>query len=94
MPVVLADPATDSVHKLIAIVQRSDGQGGFAVHITGEHTAGHDFSEVSASDLSTGELQFGLPAALIVLLLVFGTVVACVDPAADGDHLDRRRARR
>ena len=80
VPVVLADPATDSVHKLIAIVQRSDGQGGFAVHITGEHTAGHDFSEVSASDLSTGELQFGLPAALIVLLLVFGTVVGASIP--------------
>ncbi|MFL5902575.1 MAG: MMPL family transporter [Solirubrobacteraceae bacterium] len=80
VPVVLADPASDSVHDLIAIVQRSDGQGGFAVHITGEHTAGHDFSEVSASDLSTGELQFGLPAALIVLLLVFGTVVGASIP--------------
>jgi putative drug exporter of the RND superfamily len=80
VPVVLAKPTSDSVDKLIAIVQRSDGQGGFAVNITGEHTAGHDFQKVSESDLRTGELQFGLPAALIVLLLVFGTVVGASIP--------------
>jgi putative drug exporter of the RND superfamily len=80
VPVVLAKPTSDSVDKLIAVVQRSNGQGGFAVHITGEHTAGRDFGKVSESDLRTGELQFGLPAALIVLLLVFGTVVGASIP--------------
>ena len=80
LPVVLADPTSDSVDKLIAVVQRSTGQGGFAVHITGEHTVGRDFGKVSESDLRTGELQFGLPAALIVLLLVFGTVVGASIP--------------
>ena len=36
--------------------------------------------ELSASDLSKGELQFGLPAALIVLLLVVGTLVGVAIP--------------
>jgi putative drug exporter of the RND superfamily len=80
IPVVLAKPASESVDKLIGLVQRSDGQGGFAVHITGEQTAGRDFGNVSEQDLRTGELQFGLPAALVVLLLVFGTVVGASIP--------------
>jgi len=80
VPVVLADPTSKSVEKLIALVQRNNGQGGFAVHVTGEHTADRDFSNVSESDLRTGELQFGLPAALVVLLLVFGTVVGASIP--------------
>ena len=80
LPLVLAEPTSDSVDKLVGVVQRADGRSGFAVHITGEHTAGRDFSKVSESDLRTGELQFGLPAALIVLLLVFGTVVGASIP--------------
>lgn len=35
---------------------------------------------MSAQDLEEGELKFGLPAALVVLLLVFGTVVAGLAP--------------
>ena len=40
----------------------------------------HDFNPLSQDDLKRGELQFGLPAALIVLLLVFGAVVAGLVP--------------
>ena len=39
-----------------------------------------DFTTLSEEDLQKGELQFGLPAALIVLLLVFGAVVAGLVP--------------
>jgi RND superfamily putative drug exporter len=80
LPVVLAEPTSDSADELVGVVQRADGRAGFAVHVTGEHTAGRDFEKVSESDLRTGELQFGLPAALIVLLLVFGTVVGASIP--------------
>ena len=45
-----------------------------------QHTLDRDFTELSASDLSKGELQFGLPAALIVLLLVVGTLVGAAIP--------------
>lgn len=70
LPVVVAHPQEERIADLISLVKRSDGRGGFAAHITGTNTLDHDFTELSASDLSKGELQFGLPAALIVLLLV------------------------
>ena len=48
--------------------------------ISGEFTLDHDFNELANHDLEKGELQFGLPAAMIVLLLVFGAVVAAFIP--------------
>jgi putative drug exporter of the RND superfamily len=80
MPVVLIEDEEDSIEEVVAIVERADGAGGFAVDIFGEFTVGRDFQEVSEEDLRTGELQFGLPAALIVLLLVFGTLVGAAIP--------------
>ena len=80
LPLVLAPDEEDSIEDVIEIVQRADRAAGTSVDITGEFTAGRDFEEVSAEDLSKGELQFGLPAALIVLLLVFGTLVGAAIP--------------
>ncbi len=53
---------------------------GFEVAITGANTLDHDFTELSESDLTNGELKFGLPAAMIVLILVFGALVAAFIP--------------
>jgi putative drug exporter of the RND superfamily len=80
LPLVLAPDEEDNIEDVIEIVQRADRAEGLSVDITGEFTAGRDFEEVSAEDLSKGELQFGLPAALIVLLLVFGTLVGAAIP--------------
>ena len=52
----------------------------FTASITGKQTLQHDFNQLSQEDLRNGELRFGVPAALIVLLLVFGTVVAGLVP--------------
>ena len=82
LPVVLAEDEEDSIEGVVETVERSDGAGGFAVDMFGEFTVGRDFQEVSEEDLRTGELQFGLPAALIVLLLVFGTLVGAAIPLA------------
>jgi RND superfamily putative drug exporter len=60
-------------------VQTANG-GGFEVGITGFHSTGYDFGKQSQTDLEKGELAFGLPAALIVLVLVFGAVVAGLVP--------------
>jgi putative drug exporter of the RND superfamily len=60
-------------------VQGANG-GAFEVGITGYRSANHDFGQQSQKDLETGELAFGLPAALIVLVLVFGAVVAGLVP--------------
>ena len=65
---------------VIDAVEAADEDRAFAVGVTGTHTLDHDFNLLSERDLREGELMFGLPAALIILLLVFGTVVAGVVP--------------
>jgi putative drug exporter of the RND superfamily len=68
------------VDKLLSVVERDDGQDGFSVVMTGEGTLDHDFNSLSQHDLKSGELEFGLPAALVILVLVFGAVVAGLVP--------------
>ena len=70
----------DATAGVIDEVKRADADPNFAVTITGNRTRDHDFNQLSERDLLNGELRFGLPAALIVLLLVFGTVVAGMVP--------------
>jgi uncharacterized membrane protein YdfJ with MMPL/SSD domain len=70
----------DDVPAVYDVVQRLDDEPGYQAAITGEETSDADQSELSADDLRTGELLFGLPAALVILLLVFGAVVAAVVP--------------
>jgi uncharacterized membrane protein YdfJ with MMPL/SSD domain len=61
------------------VVEKANG-GAFEVGITGYHSTGYDFGKQSQTDLEKGELAFGLPAALIVLVLVFAAVVAGLVP--------------
>jgi uncharacterized membrane protein YdfJ with MMPL/SSD domain len=73
-------PDDDDAGAVIDAVRRADADPGFAATITGESTRKHDFNLLSERDLRDGELKFGIPAALIILLLVFGTVVAGLVP--------------
>jgi uncharacterized membrane protein YdfJ with MMPL/SSD domain len=82
LPVVLGGEEEERIDDVVLVVERADGAEGFSVDVTGEFTAGRDFQEVSGEDLSKGELQVGLPAAIIVLLLVFGTLVGAAIPLA------------
>ncbi|HEY3549813.1 MAG TPA: MMPL family transporter, partial [Gaiellaceae bacterium] len=66
-------------HAVEQAVEQANG-GAFAVGITGYHSTGYDFGKQSQTDLEKGELAFGLPAALVVLVLVFGAVVAGLVP--------------
>ena len=68
-----AIPST--VHRIEAL-----SRGAFAVNMTGNDTADEDTSKLSQEDLQHGELFFGLPASLLILLIVFGTLVAGVLP--------------
>ncbi len=70
----------DETPAVVAVVEQADADPDFEVAITGNQTRDHDSNELSESDLANGELKFGLPAALIILLLVFGTVVAGLVP--------------
>ena len=70
----------DDVEDVYDVVQRLDDEPGYQAAITGELTSEADQDELSGDDLRTGELFFGLPAALVILLLVFGAVVAGLVP--------------
>jgi uncharacterized membrane protein YdfJ with MMPL/SSD domain len=73
--------ATDpDIKPVVIAVEAANGRGGFSVAVTGQHTVGHDFNTLSSSDLKHGELDFGLPIAIVVLLLVFGAVIAGLMP--------------
>ena len=74
----------DEVAPLVELVQAENGQDGFEVSITGSLTADADFEKLSEEDLQKGELLIGLPAALIMLVLVFGAVVAGLVPVLLG----------
>ena len=73
------DPAM-GIADVIDVVEAADADGAFEVDVTGTNTLGHDFTELSESDLTNGELKFGLPAAILVLVLVFGALVAAFLP--------------
>ena len=74
---LLDDGETEALVEKVAAVE---DDGSFTVSVTGDETLDHDFNLLSEEDLQEGELQFGLPAALIILLLVFGAVVAGLVP--------------
>jgi putative drug exporter of the RND superfamily len=78
--VLLAIPSEDAASEVIDTAEARNDDPVFDVAVAGNETLDHDFNVLSERDLQEGELQFGLPAALIILLLVFGTVVAGVVP--------------
>jgi uncharacterized membrane protein YdfJ with MMPL/SSD domain len=78
--VALGPDGDEKVDGVVEAVQRLDAEAGYEAAITGEWTADADFGRLSQNDLKEGELFFGAPAALVILLLVFGTVVAGLMP--------------
>lgn len=73
--------ASDSdIKPVVSAAQAANGVHGFGVAVTGDHTAGNDFTQLASSDLRHGEIDFGLPIAIVVLMLVFGAVVAGLMP--------------
>jgi RND superfamily putative drug exporter len=66
--------------KLVTAVDKADRDPDFAVEVTGDATTDFDITNLSQSDLEHGELYVGLPVALLVLLVVFGTVVGALMP--------------
>ncbi len=77
---VLGDDPETGIVDVLDAVEAADAAKDFDVTITGVNTLDHDFNELSESDLKNGELKFGLPAAMIVLILVFGALVAALIP--------------
>jgi len=70
------------VGPLEQVVRAHADDAEFRVAATGDEIVDNDFDELSQHDLEKGELAFGLPVALLILLLVFGAVVAALVPLA------------
>ena len=71
--------ATGNVEDVIHIVQEADEAADFRVLIGGDASVAFENNEMSAADLEKGE-RFGIPIALIILLVLFGTIVAIFLP--------------
>ena len=84
MPLIMAgnfDDATDNIDKVIEVLDGANNQQEFEVLITGQAVVGIDFEEASLDGIKTGE-AFGVPVALVILVLVFGALVAALVPLA------------
>ena len=79
MPGNEIDKADKKIAPIVDVVEATNGQDGYQVLATGQATLGRDFTKLSESDLRKGE-AIGIPIALLILLAVFGTVVAALVP--------------
>jgi RND superfamily putative drug exporter len=80
LAVSMGPDAETGIVDVLDEVKAASTNPAFDIAITGEFTIDHDFNELASHDLEKGELQIGLPAALFVLLLVFGAIVAALVP--------------
>jgi RND superfamily putative drug exporter len=82
IPIVMAGDvvrAGKNIDKVHAIVHGANGASGFQTLITGTASINSDFSHQATADLRKGE-GIGMPIAIIILLIVFGTAVAASLP--------------
>ena len=82
LPLILTgdiDEATDNVHYILDVVEEANAEGGFLVHTGGEASVALETTEIGEEDLRQGE-SIGVLIALVVLLVLFGAVVAALLP--------------
>ena len=82
MPLVMAgsfDDATRNVEKVFEIVRRADAEEGFHVLVAGEASIAAETNDAAERDLQQGEAT-GVPAAFVILVVVFGALVAALVP--------------
>ena len=87
LPVTLAgedtDAASDNAEILGGVIDEVNQPTGFETLVAGPQTVANDVNRVAEEDLATGEM-IGIAVALIVLVLVFGTVFSGVIPIVLG----------
>ncbi len=71
--------AADTIGGVLSIIDDSNRDGSFHVLAGGAASINHDFQQVAKTDLQTGE-SIGIPIALVVLVLVFGALIAALVP--------------
>ena len=73
------DDNSDNISDVVDVVHAAKGQEGFEILITGQATIGLDNRELGQEDLAKGE-AFGVPIALIILIVVLGALAAALIP--------------
>lgn len=82
MPVNVAGDlgrAIENVEEVVHVTSEADRTDGFRVLVGGEASIAWERAELAESDLQNGE-RFGIPVALIILLIIFGSAVAAALP--------------
>ena len=86
MPVVMTgrlEEATENVTSLLEIVHSANEGEEYRVLLGGSASIAHESNELATEDLEKGE-RIGVPVALIILLALFGAVVASLIPLGLG----------
>jgi RND superfamily putative drug exporter len=82
IPVTMAgslDDANKNIDKVLDRTLHAQHPGGFKIWVAGEATAAKDSNTIAEQDLRQGE-TIGIVAALVILIVVFGTLAAAVMP--------------
>ncbi len=81
LPLQIPGDIADSDAKIKQVIAVADAgaQPGYKVLVTGDATLARDLTALSASDLQKGE-AIGIPIALVILIFVFGAIVAALIP--------------
>ena len=82
MPVNVAghsDQAIENIEEIVRVTSEADKADGFRVLLGGEASISFESNQLAEADLQKGE-RFGIPVALVILLLTFGTAVAAFLP--------------
>ena len=73
------EEAVDNVEHVLEVVEHANAGDDFRVLMVGEASVSHEQNELSERDLQQGE-RVGIPVALLILVVLFGTVVAVLMP--------------
>ena len=73
------EEAVENVPDVLHVVEEEDWKDGFRVLMVGDASTAHENNELAENDLRKGE-RIGIPIALIILLVLFGTVTAALMP--------------
>ncbi len=73
------EEVVENVPAVLQVVEEADGKDGFRVLMVGDASTAHDNNELAEMDLRRGE-RIGLPVALIILVVLFGTIAAALMP--------------
>ena len=71
--------AIENIEDVVEVTTGADGTSGFRVVIGGEASISYESSKLAEDDLRMSE-RFGVPVALIILLIIFGSAVAALLP--------------